>query len=225
MSFSFEAMTSAGDVVTDTIEAADEPDARDELSKRGLFVMSLKPITTDSTQARNVESLARRSMRRTPLTPELQQRHRREKRTVGIGFVIMGLLVFVFGAWMAWDAIVFLASADSAVGICVGQSYNQSDNNYNIPIIEFKVDGQKHRVESRGILGMQFIGGHTYLQSVTVMYPTGHPEDARVGGVLGNLQFPLAFLGFGSLFIVSGFWLIKATRKAADDARNSESYP
>jgi hypothetical protein len=206
--FRFEALASSGDEVIDLIDALDENHAREALAKRGLFVTRLMAATAEASRTQ----AAAGGTPRTSLTPELQQRHRREKRTLGFGFIAMGLLVLLFGAWLAWDAVAFLSVAQTTTGTCVGQAYNHSDNDYNIPIIEFRVGHQTHRMESRGILGMSFKSGYRKGHRVTVMFPDGHPEEARVGGTFGQLQFPIVFLGAGLGFVLSGFWLTNALR-------------
>lgn len=216
--YRFEAMSASGEEFTDVIEAASEREAKQQLSHRKLFVTKLTATSSASEPyAVATAKVAGPSAtgQGTSLTPELIKRHAREKRAMGAGFVVMGLLVLLFGAWMACDAVPFVRSAVSTTGVCIGQAYDSSDNDYSIPIIEIDVGGTKHRVESRGILGMRFKSGYTKGHRMTVMYPPGHPDEARVGGVIGNLQFPLAFLAMGNLFAIAGVWLTNiATRRA-----------
>lgn len=209
--FHFEAMNSSGDEVVDSLEANSSQEARRELSRRGLFVTKLQQVATTGHAARagSATSDQRPKRLRSSPTPEMQARHARERRAVGIGFVVIGSAVFLFGLWLAIDAVPFVLSAERATGICTGQAYNSSDNDYNIPTIEFTLDGTTHRVESQGILGMQFVSGYRKGMRMTVLYPPGHPEDARVGGVIANLQFPMAFLFAGLLFAGSGAWLMR----------------
>ncbi len=153
---------------------------------------------------------------RTSLTPELQSWHGREKRAVGIGFMIMGLLVLLFGIWLAWDAVAFLAVARAIPGTCVGRAYHSSEHgksNY-LPIIEFRDGDQTHQFEARGILGLPYLSGHRKGHRVTVMVPNGRPADARVGGTWGQLQFPLVFLGAGLGLGLAGLRLTQFARRS-----------
>jgi hypothetical protein len=214
--FRFEAMDSSGVEVTDILEAENERAAKHRLVQRGLFVTNLTVASAGlEPQPRSElgETVPAVSGRQTSLTPALSECHSRERRAIGFGFAVMGSLCVIFGIWMASDAIPFVFSAASASGLCVGQAYDSSDNEYNVPIIEFTVEGKKHRVESRGIFGMRFISGYRRGHRMTVLYPPGRPEEARVGGRLCNLQFPSAFVGMGGLFVLSGVWLVKASRR------------
>ncbi len=208
--FHFEALTMQGDEVVDSVEADSSQEAREKLSQRGLFVTKLEQVATadNAVRASSSTSYQHPKRHRSSPTPEMQARHARDRRTAGIGFIVMGSAVLLFGVWMAIDAVPFVISAEQTTGLCTGQAYNSSDNEYNIPIIEFTVDGTTHRVESRGILGMQFVSGYRKGMRMTVLYPPGHPEEARGGGVIGNLQFPLVFLFAGVLFAGSGAWLM-----------------
>lgn len=122
------------------------------------------------------------------------------------------------GAWHCSAPFVF--SAASATALCVGQESISTDNAYNIPVVEFTIDGQKHRVEARGILGMQFKSGYREGHRMTVLYPPEHPDEARAEGIACHLQFPMAFLGMGGVFEILGAWMVKKQTKPQQDAQD-----
>jgi len=214
--YRFEAMSASGEETAGEIVAADEQVAKLEISRRGYFLTKLTSVEGTAHESGDY-ALARESLpqdtSRQPAQPDLRARHAHDKRVMGWGFVGMGGLVLMFVGWMALDDISFVLSAQRTTGTCIGQAYNSSDSVYNIPIVEFTVDGRACRVESKGTRGMVFVSGYVEGQRVSVMYPPGSPDEARVGGAIGILQIPAAFCGAGVLFISAGVWLARSARR------------
>jgi len=120
---------------------------------------------------------------------------------LGVVFSIIGLVSLAVAVWLGHDLYRDRQTHVHVQGTVVGNQKRCSKGCTWRPVVEFDVDGQPHQVV--GVVGNSdpvFDEGET----VTVLYPAGAPEDARIDhwteslfGVLFGGGFFLIFGGIG----------------------------
>ena len=96
----------------------------------------------------------------------------RRPRSWAVYITAIGLVCAAIGIYGVIDSISFGWRAEWTNARIVG--FDQSDEGA-VHILEFTAAGRSYRVHARGVYGVRWIGG-----DAVVLYPPGHPEEARL---------------------------------------------
>ncbi|HUS23446.1 MAG TPA: DUF3592 domain-containing protein [Candidatus Binatia bacterium] len=118
---------------------------------------------------------------------------------VGVVFSLIGAASFAVAAYLAWDLHGVRQTWVHAPGTVVGFHRRCNKGCADYPVVNFEVDGR--RLAVTGKVGNS---GVDEGEGVDVLYPPGHPDQARIDhwgqsgfGILFGAFFTLVFGGIG----------------------------
>ncbi len=220
--FRFEAMDSTGRAQTEHVEAGNADEAREMLRARGLFVTTLKSVPDDRNNTGPSERLTTEA--------SSDSSGPRPSRQLGLIFAAVGLLCAAAASACLVDDVFFRAKATERADAVIVQNIrnrdrqNHTDAYYDV--LEFSAAGKQVRVDSRGYFGIIFSWSadlqgrnravHRVGATVPVLYPPGHPENARLVAYQAKNIFPLVLLALGLLFTFVGILAIRKSPTVAE---------
>lgn len=199
--FRFEAMGSTGEAEADHLQSANADEAMQVLRKRGLFVVALKEVPESSEVAGTPDS----SLPAADSESFGKKIEAPKNRWIGAIVSAVGLACAAVGIGGGADAVWFRLGSEraSALVVDIPRGIRVCD------LLEFTATGRQYRVDARGIFGIRWGNSAGLGVRVDVLYPPGHPQNARLADYTSQFVGPIIFLFLGLMFTPCGILILR----------------